>query len=117
MARRSGSLTVVGMASAARAPTPPQKLGGGMSLWLDVAAAYQFEDRVGQESLFQACAAADRASSLREAIARDGEVVMSRQGPKDHPLLKHELGARSFTVRTLQRLGLDLEPIGRPARG
>ena len=39
------------------------------------------------------------------------------------PLLKHELAARAFVVRTLARLGLDLEPVragpGRPpgARG
>jgi hypothetical protein len=34
--------------------------------------------------------ACQRAEQLREQIDRDGEVVMSRQGPKDHPLLNHE---------------------------
>jgi hypothetical protein len=41
-------------------------------------------------------------------------------GPRDHPLLKHELAARSFVVRTLQRLGLNMEavkPTGRPPHG
>jgi hypothetical protein len=37
---------------------------------------------------------------------------------RDHPLLKHELSARSFVVRSLHRLGLDIEPTrdgsGRP---
>ena len=64
-----------------------------------------------------ACQSADRAESCRARIAQDGEIVETRLGPKDHPLLKHELGARNFTTRTLQRLGLELEPIkpmGRP---
>jgi hypothetical protein len=66
MARRSGSLTVVGAASAARPPNPPQKLGAaGMSLWRDVTAAYQFADPASYEPLFQACAAADRAETCR----------------------------------------------------
>jgi hypothetical protein len=38
---------------------------------------------------------------------------------RDHSLIKHEIAARSFVVRTLARLGLDLEPVragpGRPA--
>jgi hypothetical protein len=37
---------------------------------------------------------------------------------REHPGLKHELAARSFVVRTLARLGLDVEaikPVGRPA--
>jgi hypothetical protein len=42
----------------------------------------------------------------------------TKQGLKDHPALKHELANRSFVVRTLHRLGLDVEaikPVGRPA--
>ena len=38
---------------------------------------------------------------------------------REHPLLKHQLATRSFIVRSLHRLGLDIEParheIGRPA--
>jgi hypothetical protein len=35
---------------------------------------------------------------------------------KEHPLLKHELAARAFVCRTLQRLGLDVEAIKPPGR-
>jgi hypothetical protein len=55
---------------------------------------------------------------LRDQIDRDGEVIRTKQGLRDHPGLKHELANRSFVVRTLSRLGLDVEaikPVGRPA--
>jgi hypothetical protein len=97
---------------------PPADLGPtGRALWSSIQKQYQISDSGGLCMLKLACESADRAQRCRERIDHDGEVVASRQGPKDHPLLKHELGARSFTVRTLQRLGLDLEPIkpiGRP---
>jgi hypothetical protein len=35
---------------------------------------------------------------------------------RDHPLLKHELAARGFITKSLHRLGLDVEPIGRIGR-
>jgi hypothetical protein len=31
-------------------------------------------------------------------------------GARGNPLLREELGVRSFIVRSLQRLGLDVEP-------
>jgi hypothetical protein len=43
---------------------------------------------------------------------------MKGGGVRDHPLLKHELAARSFVTRALHRLNLDVEPTrdgpGRP---
>jgi hypothetical protein len=57
------------------------------------------------------------AESLRDAIDRDGEIIRTKAGPREHPGLKHELAARAFVVRTLHKLGLDVEaikPIGRP---
>ena len=98
---------------------PPGRLGPiGMGLWRDIVSNYEFNDRASYETLFQACAAADRAASLREQIDQDGEMIRTKLGVKDHPALKHELASRSFVVRTLARLGLDLEPIrgsvGRP---
>ena len=97
---------------------PPRKLGpSGTALWRSVTAAYGIEDAGGIEMLAQACQALDRAEALRAAIDRDGEIVRTKAGPKDHPGLKHELANRSFVVRTLQRLGLDVEairPVGRP---
>ena len=70
--------------------------------------------------LAQCCAAADRAEALRTQIDQDGEVITTRMGKKDNPLLKHEIAARSFVVRTLSRLGLNVEPVrgpGRPGSG
>jgi hypothetical protein len=117
MARRSGSLTVVGTATAIKTPTPPQKLGAsGMSLWRDVTMAYEFNDRASYQALYEACAASDRAEACRKQIDADGELVRTKSGFSDHPLLKHELAARAFVVRTLGRLGLDLEPV-RPGPG
>jgi hypothetical protein len=100
---------------------PPSSLGEpGRSLWGRIMAEYQIQDAGGLEMLFQACAAADRAARLAVLIDRDGEVVRTKAGPKQHPALKEELACRAFVVRTLQRLGLDVEPIrapGRPCRG
>ena len=78
---------------------------------------YDITDGGGREMLAQACAALDRAEECAGYIAQDGAVVHTTAGPKDHPGLKHELANRAFVCRTLQRLGLDVEPvraIGRP---
>jgi hypothetical protein len=80
--------------------------------------SYEFADRGSYETLFQAAAAADRAASLRALIDADGEVIRSKGLLKDHPALRYEIACRSFVVRTLARLGLNLEPVrgsaGRP---
>jgi hypothetical protein len=101
-----------------KAAESPRKLGAhGGALWKAVLAEYQIEDSAGLAMLAQACIALDRAEQCRAAIEKDGVVIRARSGPpKDHPALKHELGFRSFTVRTLQKLGLDVEPIGRVGR-
>ena len=100
---------------------PPRELGGaGRSLWDRITSAYAIDDEGGREMLAQCCAAADRAESLRTQIDQDGEVILTKMGKKDNPLLKHEIAARSFVVRTLSRLGLNVEPArgpGRPAVG
>jgi ribosomal protein L13E len=54
---------------------------------------------------------------LAEKIDADGAVIETKAGPKIHPAVKEELAGRQFIVRTLQALGLNLEPnraIGRP---
>ena len=100
---------------------PPRTLGKvGLNLWSRITSAYDIADEGGREMLAQCCAAADRAESLRTQIDQDGEVISTRVGKKDNPLLKHEIAARSFVVRTLSRLGLNVEPVrgpGRPAVG
>ena len=69
--------------------------------------------------LLQICAAADRAEECAEAIDRDGPMIRTQNGLRDHPLLKLELASRAFVVRSLHRLGLDIEPTrngpGRPS--
>jgi hypothetical protein len=98
---------------------PPDGLGAtGTALWRKITTLYAFDDPGSVETLFQACAAADRAEACREAIESDGVLIRTKAGVRDHPLIKHELAARAFTVRSLARLGLDLEPVrdrvGRP---
>jgi hypothetical protein len=100
--------------------SPPATLGQtGANLWQTIMTEYNIRDSGGREMLRQACEAADRVAEFSAIIKRDGPVVRTKMGPKDHPLLKHEQAARSFIVRSLGgRLGLDVEPvksIGRPA--
>jgi hypothetical protein len=98
--------------------SPPRKLGPhGQRLWDRVQAEYGIRDTGGLELLAQACAALDRAEALAEAIARDGDVIYSRAGaPRSHPAVKDELACRAFVTRTLERLGLNIEPVKSPGR-
>jgi hypothetical protein len=110
-------LSVVNLSSSA--PKPPANLGpAGVNLWRSIMAEYDVSDAGGQALLEQAAAAYDRAERLRVEIDRDGEIVRSRTGMREHPGLRGELAARSFVCRTLQRLGINLEVVrtapGRP---
>src|SRR5262245_34743122 len=98
-------------------PPPPPSLGpAGRALWTSILADFSIEDSAGLAMLEQAAAAADRAAMLAEVIERDGAVVEG----KSNSAFKDELAARSFIVRTLQRLGCNLEAtrstLGRPAK-
>lgn len=102
------------------AVTPPTRPlnSAGMRLWTDVMRAYDVHDAGGMEILLQACQATDRAEELAEAISRDGSIIATRNGPREHPGLRGELQNRAFAVRALQKLGLDVEPLkpmGRPS--
>jgi hypothetical protein len=112
----AAKLSVV--AAQAAGTKPARSLGKhGAALWRAVVSEYGIEDAGGIEMLTAACQQLDRAESLREQIDRDGDVIRSKAGLREHPGLKHELAARSFVVRTLARLGLDVEavkPVGRP---
>jgi hypothetical protein len=100
--------------------SPPTTLGKtGAALWQTIMNEYRIADSGGCEMLVQICKAADRADECAEEIVNDGgPVIRTKHGLRDHPLLKHELAARSFVVRALHRLGLDIEPprdrVGRP---
>jgi hypothetical protein len=119
MAPKTPPLTLV--RSPATVSPPPRKLGKtGLELWNLVMAEYQIHDSGGVELLMQACLAADRADALAAIIDRDGETIHTKSGLRAHPCLKDELQNRAFVVRTLERLGLNIEsikPVGRPATG
>ena len=93
----------------------------GRTLWDAVFKEYDIGDAGGKELLLQACEALDQAASMRRAIDKDGELITTRNGSlREHPLLKPELARKTFVVRTLARLGLNVEPlrsVGRPLRG
>ena len=96
---------------------PPRKLGQhGTALWDAIQREYAVTDRGGIELLAQICAAEDRVEALREQIDADGEVVHTRNGPRAHPALRDEIALRSFIVRSIERLGINVEAL-RPGPG
>jgi hypothetical protein len=99
-------------------PQPPGQLDQvGMALWISIASQYEFDDPGSIEILHQACLCRQRAERCRKLIDQQGEMLISRTGPRSHPLLRDELQNRALCARLIQRLGLDLEPIhDRPGR-
>ena len=100
---------------------PPRKLGAiGLDLWRTVTNQHDISDSGGVETLLQVCLAVDRLEEVTTQITREGLTVRTKNGPREHPLLRSELGLRSFVTRNLQRLGINVEPIGnvgRPGKG
>ena len=101
------------------ANNPPRPLGpAGSSLWKRVTSEYNVSDSGGREMLCLAAETLDRVEALRAALDRDGEVVVVKGIPREHPALKGELAGRSFISKVLLRLGLSVEvstkPVGRP---
>ncbi|WP_256806326.1 hypothetical protein [Bradyrhizobium sp. Bra64] len=119
MTKPKPPLSIVG--SVTTDTQPPRKLGQhGMALWGSVQAEYRIQDSGGVEMLVQACSGLDRAEALAARVAEDGEVVYAKGVPRAHPCIREELAARAFVVRTLARLGLNVEaikPVGRPGGG
>jgi hypothetical protein len=97
---------------------PPRPLGqAGRSLWDRVQKEYDVSDVAGVEMLTILGEASDRISTLRAQIDADGEVIRYRGTIRAHPALRDELANRAFVIRTLQKLGLNYEPVkahGRP---
>jgi hypothetical protein len=97
---------------------PARKLGKpGAVLWRDAMRDYRIDDVGGLELLTLACEALDRAEGCRVQIDRDGEMIRGKSGPREHPLLKHELASRAFVVKTLRALGLNIEGSIKPGPG
>src|SRR5262245_37257074 len=114
---KSKTATLKLIASTSGAPSPPADLAeAGVHLWRSITAEYVIDDAAAIALLAEACRAADRAAQCAAAIGTDGLVVATVNGPRDHPLLKHEIANRAFCVRTLQKLGLNFEPV-RPTGG
>ena len=86
-------------------------MGGLTSLWNRVMTEYHIEDVGGRELLALVCQHSTRAEALKGQINSEGEVIQTRNGPKDHPALRHELAARAFIAKTLLKLGLNVEPL------
>ena len=111
-------LTLVNSTKANLTSTPSTLGKPGATLWQSIMSEYKIDDAGGREMLLQICTAADRADECAEAIDRDGPMIRTKTGLREHPLLKLELASRSFVVRSLHRLGLDIEPTrdgpGRP---
>jgi len=84
---------------------PPRALAThGRAVWDRIIAEFEIESSAAEELLCLACQSLDRAEDCAEQIARDGLMLEGRE----HPLVKHELAARSFCSKVLQRLELEL---------
>ena len=88
----------------------------GKVLWAQVMDQYDFQDVGGREMLGQICHAADMAARCRAHIDKEGELIRTKTGLRENPMLRHELAYRSFVCRALHRLGLDVEPLRVPGR-
>src|SRR5262245_42197890 len=79
---------------------PPPNLGAsGANCWKQIMAQYAIEDAGGVQLLSQLCLALDDLDVTSAAIERDGLLVRGRSGLKENPLLRHQLGLRSFISR------------------
>jgi hypothetical protein len=97
--------------------SPPRPLGQqGRALWDRVQREYRLEDVGGIEILAQICGAEDRLEALREQINQDGALLRTRNGFKANPLLRDETALRAFIVRSIERLGLNVEAVKSPGR-
>jgi len=103
--------------AAPRAPSilpAPADLGpAGKKLWQDITQEFTLETAAEVQQFYEACVMEDRAVQLRARI--DAEGVMPETLRRDHPLLKHELAARAFVVRTLANL-FPPTPVEKPLR-
>ncbi len=97
---------------------PPANLGeAGRAVWKSIISEYDISDAGGLAILQQIAGAHDRLAECQTIIAAEGAVIRTKTGPKEHPLLRTELGCRAFTIRAIAKLGLDVEPLrplGRP---
>lgn len=97
------------------APAPPEGLrASGQRLWQDVTSTYEL--RVDELALLgQLCHTVDDIDRMREAIDRDGLVVLGSQGQsRPNGMLAELRGSRLLLLRLAAQLGLpdEDEPAG-----
>jgi hypothetical protein len=84
---------------------PARKLGPhGQALWDKIKKAYDIRTQADRATLKLVCEAQDRLHGVEQRIKADGLMVMARNGPREHPLLRAEAQLRSYISRYLQRL-------------
>ena len=113
---RKPTLKIVEPSTASRTGLAAKFGASGAALWNHITSEYDIEDAGGVALLTQVCHMQDRVTQLAAQIAIDGCVIYTKTGPKSHPALRDELGARAFICRNLQRLGINLEAV-RPSAG
>lgn len=101
---------------------PPKHLQrAGKALWKLYMAEFVLDDAHSRTLLTSACEHADARATLQNAVDRDGYIVEGRYGQKlVHPGVDAARKADAAMRNSLNRLGVDLEPIGsvgRPAGG
>lgn len=100
---------------------PSSTLGPhGRQLWATIMAEHHFRDAGALAVLAQAAKAIDAAEQYGAIIERDGPVLQSKSGPRDHPLIRHQIASRALACRLLSRLGVVAEVkkrVGRPSYG
>jgi hypothetical protein len=102
---QSESPTLAAATRSSSALPPPADLGiAGKKLWKDITREFTLESSAEVQQFYEACCMEDRAVKLRKHIDKEGEMVEIRGALRDHPCLKHELGARAFVTRTLANL-------------
>jgi hypothetical protein len=104
---------------AATSNKPPKTVGqSGRELWQEITTEFEIDDAASRALLLQVCQCTNRLAEISQRISREGLVIDSKGGPRDHPLLKSEIACRSFIICGLQRLGLEpSRPVGRPGNG
>jgi terminase small subunit-like protein len=96
---------------------PPASLGkAGAAQWQTIMVEYEISDAGGIAILEQICAATDNLHDCDVSIARHGSIIKTRNGVREHPLLKQRLALRGFICRSMTRLGLNLEAVKTPGR-
>ena len=86
--RKKPKLNIVGRDDDPASSPPPPFGKAGMKLWDAIMSENKLSETRDLETLAQICAAADRAEQCAAQIARDGPVIKTKNGPKDHPLLR-----------------------------